>query len=153
MSIPRVSYKGPAPRDPVERFWEHVDVRGPDDCWPWLAGCYPNGYGRMGMGSRADDSRRDVMAHRFAWELEHSEIPKGMNVCHQCDNPPCVNVEHLFLGTQADNLVDMHNKGRGKECELHCCRGHLKALHYDNQGRCKACRRQLYAEETVKGMP
>jgi len=52
------------------------------------------------------------MAHRKAWEDEHGPIPPGMNVCHHCDNPPCINPDHLFLGTQKDNAVDMSRKGR-----------------------------------------
>ena len=50
--------------------------------------------------------------HRVAWELKHGPIPKGMCICHNCDNPPCCNVNHLFIGTQLDNIADMENKDR-----------------------------------------
>ncbi len=147
MSIPRVSHKGPAPRDPVERFWEHVDKQGPDECWEWLAGCYPNGYGRIMLGSRTDGSRREVLVHRFVWELEHGEIPEGLNVCHHCDNRPCANVEHLFLGTQADNLDDMIRKhGHHNSNRTHCKRGHpfdeenTEYTSGHTRRRCRKCR-------------
>ena len=147
MFISRVSHKGPAPRDPEERFWEYVDKQEPADCWLWLASCYPNGYGRMTVGSRADGSRHEIMTHRFAWELEHGSIPEGLNVCHDCDNPPCVNVGHLFLGTQADNLDDMLNKhGHHNGNRTHCKRGHpfdeenTEHTSGHTKRRCKACR-------------
>lgn len=143
----RTSRLGPAPRDPVERFWEHVDRRGPDECWPWLGKGNGDGYGRIGIGSRADKSGRDIAAHRFAWELEYGPIPAGMNVCHRCDNPPCTNPWHLFLGTQTDNLADMVSKGRHYQTNVtHCIRGHIFDVpntYINPQGRrsCRVCRR------------
>lgn len=73
-----------------------------------------SGYGQFGVGSRDDGTRRLVYAHRYAWELAGREVPEGMLVLHKCDNPSCCNVDHLFVGTDQDNLADMARKGRGR---------------------------------------
>lgn len=97
-----------------ERFWAKVDKDGPTQphmdtpCWVWTAGTRL-GYGRFNVGGRAGPI---VSAHRFSWELAHGPIPDAQRVLHQCDVPGCVRPEHLFLGTQADNVQDMISKGR-----------------------------------------
>lgn len=92
-----------------DRFWSKVNRRGPDDCWLWLASLC-QGYGQI--AGTVDGKRRPVSAHRVAWELTHGAIPEGLSVLHRCDNPPCVNPAHLFIGTQPDNLSDARRKGR-----------------------------------------
>lgn len=91
-----------------KRFWGWVDQRGPEDCWEWKGYRTPKGYGQFQV-SRAVGPKR---ANRIAYLLHTGEEPGDLKVLHRCDNPPCCNPAHLFLGTQADNVRDMHEKGR-----------------------------------------
>ena len=113
-------------------------------CCEWTGSCNNHGYGRR--------SRNGVVGyvHRQAWEEAFGPIPKGMRVLHRCDNPRCYNVDHLFLGTQGDNVRDAVAKGRhsnGYKGRTHCPLGHPydEANTYIDPKRgwrqCRACRR------------
>lgn len=106
-----------------DRFWSHVN-KG-DDCWEWTASL-TGGYGQF--KARAGES--PVRASRFSWTIHFGPIPDGLLVCHQCDNPPCVRPDHLFLGTHQDNHDDMTRKGRqaavASPAQLHRLRGQAK---------------------------
>lgn len=96
--------------NPRDRFFSNIKKEeGGIGCWVWTGLASKQGYGRMTI------KKRQKLAHRYSWEIHIGEIPDEMFVCHRCDNPTCVNPDHLFVGSRADNVKDMHEKNRNRD--------------------------------------
>jgi hypothetical protein len=116
--------------DTEQAFWHFVNKT--EACWIWTGSTTPKGYGRIKLRGKT------FRAHRLSWMLHNGNIPNSMLVCHQCDNPLCVNPEHLFLGTPDDNMKDMVAKGRQAKADTHLSRTKPSALRRgENHGRAK----------------
>ena len=116
-------------------FWEKVDKHAEGGCWVWTGTRQVFGYGI---------SLRYRLAHRVSWEIANGPIPDGLWVLHRCDNPPCVNPAHLFLGTQTENMRDMTAKGRHPHSRRTTCKnGHPFDRLHMHRGRltrvCSVC--------------
>ena len=140
----------------IERFFQKVDKSGSEaypDCWIWKGGKTSKDYGSF----KYYQDRPAIGAHVSSYLFHLGEVPKGMLVCHHCDNPPCVNPEHLFLDTNSGNMKDMFKKGRNGSStkrQTHCKKGHSfeefePLVYIKKQGRqigeeyrtCKECKR------------
>jgi hypothetical protein len=103
-----------------ERFWRYVDKNGPipphrpelGPCWLWTGALNGDTKWRYGVLGKTTCTDGAVLAHRVSYELHVGKIPDGILVCHHCDNPPCCNPTHLFLGGYVENAKDMVEKGR-----------------------------------------
>jgi hypothetical protein len=138
-----------------DRFWSKV--RKTEGCWEWTAGTYRKGYGKFSVARSTN-----AQAHRVSWQMGSGPIPDGLFVCHHCDNPSCVRPDHLFLGTNRDNVRDCVQKGRlnwrpwqsasaaAKRNRTHCRKGHAYNeeniyRQVDGSRECKTCHRECVA--------
>lgn len=106
----------------AERFWANVHIGRPDECWEYSGKARgPKGHAIFQMGRGVGT----VGAHRVAWELANGALQEGEWVLHHCDNPPCCNPDHLYIGDHAQNMVDMKERKRSRSAKVtHCPQGH-----------------------------
>lgn len=137
----------------VERFWAKVDKNGPvpkhcpelGPCWVWTASTDKDGYGWFGV-TVGPKKTLNLKAHRIAWMISSGAWPGTMFVCHHCDNPSCVRVSHMFIGTLQDNVADMVAKQRhafGERNGSH--------LHPERRARGERSGRRTHPETTCRG--
>lgn len=100
----------------LSNFWSKISIGEPDECWPWMASRYPDGYGMVGIRNQGRSTT--MRAHAFALTLATAEDANGRFTLHHCDNPPCCNPAHLYWGNQRQNIKDMDSRGRGKRVRL-----------------------------------
>ncbi|KKN72487.1 hypothetical protein LCGC14_0409910 [marine sediment metagenome] len=123
----------------VDRFFDGIQIGHPNDCWPWVRACSGKGYGQMSVNKHLE------YTHRLAYRLLVGSIPDGLFVLHHCDNPPCANPGHLFLGTNQDNMQDAARKGRTSNWFIKypsdlCQRGHAFDRFTSRRRYCQRCR-------------
>ena len=131
----------------IDNFYKYVNPEPNTGCWLWGGYTMPRGYGHFSIGAKSH------LAHRISF-IFFKEDPGDLEVCHKCDNPYCVNPEHLFKGTRKDNMMDMAKKGRcktGMKDMPYCKRGHARTPDnlYIRGGRhgCRQCRKINFQEK------
>ena len=134
----------------MRRLWARV-AKTDAGCMEWQGARTTKGYGKTWFQGRT------VGAHRVAWIVTHGAIPDGLQVCHSCDNPPCINPAHLFLGTAAENQADKGRKGRARNqnaAKSHCPRRHEftpENTYINPRGsrECRICKRARSTRKAV----
>ena len=134
-----VTMLAPFKGNAMKRFFDKVNIPDNlDNCWRWEGRKCTGGYGFFHLNGK------ERKAHRVSWELAYGPIPKDFYICHHCDNPSCVNLSHLFVGTHSENMFDSSRKKRHVQSrKTHCPKGHEYSgsnLRISNGRRyCRAC--------------
>lgn len=123
-----------------ERYWKKVKIGKEDECWEWTGYRDRDGYGQVWWDSHGQ------YAHRVAWQIANGPVPDGFLVCHTCDNPPCCNINHLFLGSHAENMADRDRKGRQASGDQNGSR-----LHPESRARGEQHYSRLHPEKLARG--
>lgn len=103
----------------LNRFWAKVDTKTENECWEWTASKNNKGYGQFAINKIAKST------HRISYTIHKGEIPDTMSICHTCNNPPCVNPKHLYIGTDTQNMRQAADEKRlASQKKTHCKSGH-----------------------------
>lgn len=118
----------------------------------------PKGYGHVRRKNPTTGKWRTYPAHRWQWIEKHGDLPPDISVCHSCDNPPCINLEHLWIGTNKDNHNDKMAKGRARgpnSYKTHCKNGHEftpeNTRQYAGRRHCRTCNREYMQRRRGRG--
>jgi len=128
------------------------------ECDEWEGYCNDSGYGMIWLGSETNGTGKQYRSHRIVWQQTYGRIPDGLVVRHRCDNPSCIRLEHLSVGTHADNVADKVRRGRsGNQYEgiTHCKRGHEFTsentyIRPDGGRQCRTCHRAQVKAYTLR---